>query len=553
MLLLISGGLMPSCEDYLDKKPLAGPSDESYFANQEELTLVVNGLYSAMTYHPIDNMPMNLTLDDATDFGWDRNTSPLQSLGRGDHDSNNGHVLNIWRDAYRVIGKCNFILDNMYKLNGMMDENLFNRYRAEARFVRAYTYQYLVDLFGDVPLLIKGLTLNENQIPRTPKTEVVTFILQEMEEAATVLPLKYTGADLGRATKGAALSIRARAALNHGLWEEAVTSAKEVMDLGIYSLHPNYGELFTYDGENSPEIIFASQYLRLQETKTHTTTRSLLSRNAQGHTNKIPSQSLVDMFSCQDGLEIDKSPLFDPRKPFENRDPRLGFTIALPGSTFFGFQFETHKDSTKCWNYSYNTSSPIRIDNQDALNAYATFSGYCWKKYVDMKDRDFVGNSELNIIQARYAEVLLIYAEAMIEANHLDETVYKAINDVRQRPSVVMPPIQPGKTQLELRQIVRKERTYELAMEGFRLSDLRRWKLAEKMMNGNLYGRIARGLLATAPSIDADGKVNYDVVPNKADMRVIEVRKFNAARDYLWPIPNIEVVTNPTLVQNPNY
>lgn len=552
---MIAGGLalFNSCDDYLDRKPLSGPSDENYFNNEEELMLVINGLYSSMTYHPTDDVPQNLTLDCATDISWDRNTSALQSIGRGDYDSNNGYILNIWRDSYRTIGKCNFVLDNMNKLQGQVDEAKLKRYAAEARFVRAFTYQLLVDFFGAVPLMNKGLSLAEAQIPRSPKKDIVDFVLTELAAAAADLPVSYSGADVGRATKGAALAIRARAALNDKRWEEAIASSKAVMDAKTYSLHPNFEELFQYGGENSKEIIFAFQYLRLQNTKTHSATRNFLSRNAQGTSNKIPSQALVDAYLCKDGLEIDKSPLFNPQKPFENRDPRLGFTVALPGSRHFGFQFETHKDSTKCWDYNYSSSVPKRIDNQDALNAYATFSGYLWKKYVDFKDKEFTMQSELNVTQSRFAEVLLIYAEAKIEANQIDATVYDAINQVRQRPSVEMPAIPAGKSQGELRNIVRKERLYELANEGFRLADLRRWGLADKFMNNSFMGRIPKGILSNAPKIDADGLVDYSQVANRAQMRVIEVRKFNKDRDYLWPIPNIEMETNKALEQNPGY
>ncbi|WP_282636766.1 RagB/SusD family nutrient uptake outer membrane protein [Sphingobacterium thalpophilum] len=545
--------MMGACEKYLDKSPLDGPSDENYFKNQDELTLVVNGLYSALAFHPTDDMPINLTLDDATDIGWDRNTSDLQAIGRGDYDSNNGYIRNIWTNSYKVIGKCNFILDNIHKLDGKMDANLQKRYKAETQFIRAYVYQYLIDYFGGVPLVTNGLNLANANLPKTTKAEIAAFILKELDEAAASLPISYGAADVGRATKGAALAIRARAALNNGLWEEAARSAKEVMDLKIYQLHPDFGQLFTYDGEASKEIIFAFQYLRLQKTKTHSATRAFLSRNAQGTSNKIPSQSIVDNYLCTDGLPIDKSSLYDPKKPFVNRDPRLAYTIALPGTDFFGFQFETHKDSISCWNYSYNTSTAVRIQNQDAINAYATFSGYCWKKYVDIKDKDFTMESELNIIQSRYAEVLLIYAEAMIESNKIDQSVYDAINSIRQRPTVAMPAVSSGKTQNELREVVRKERLFELANEGFRMVDLRRWKLADKLMSSTLYGRIPKGLLANAPIIDTDSQVNYNNVANKKDMRIIEIRKFDANKNYLWPIPNIEIVTNKNLEQNPGY
>ena len=149
---------------------------------------------------------------------------------------------------------------------------------------------------------------------------------------------------------------------------------------------------------------------------------------------------MIDSYECIDGLSIDKSPLYNPQKPFENRDPRLGYTCVVPGSVFGGYQFESHKDSIECWNY--NTNPATRVANQDALNAYATFSGYCWRKYAEWSQNDpTVG--ETPIILLRYADVLLMYAEAKIEANKIDASVYDAINLVRQR--LGMPVIDGGK------------------------------------------------------------------------------------------------------------
>lgn len=543
---------LSSCQkNYLDKSPLGGPSDDSFFSNQEELVLAVNGLYKYANYTPLDAMPLNLSIDDGTDIGWDRNNSALQSLGKGNHDSNNGYAASIWAEGYKVIAKCNYILDNLDKVKDKSTPAIFIRSKAEARFIRAYTYQYLTDYFGSVPLVTNVLTLANAQVPKTAKTEIVDFILKELTELAPDLPNTYTGANVGRATKGAALSIKARTALNNDRFTEAMEAAKAVMDLNVYSLHNNFGTLFSYAGQNSPEIIWAFQYLKASRTKTHSTPNNLLSRNGMGFTNKVPSQSLVDVYPCIDGLNIDKSPLFDPKKPYLNRDPRLGFTIAVPGSIYYNYQFETHRDSVKCWNY--NTTPAVRVDNQEALNAFATFTGYCWKKYVDLEDKIDRTNSELNVIQIRYAEILLIYAEAKNEINQLDQSAYIAINQVRNRPSVSMPAIASGKTQAEFRSLVRKERLYELAMEGFRLSDIRRWKIADKAMTGNFYGRVQKGLLASAPQIDDNGLVSYTNVPNRAELRVIEVRIFDKDRDYLWPIPNIETVTNTQLIQNPKY
>ncbi|MCX2585601.1 RagB/SusD family nutrient uptake outer membrane protein [Pedobacter sp. MR22-3] len=544
-------GLSSCQKNYLDKTPLSGPSDETYFSNQDELVLAVNGLYRYANYAPLDNMPLNLLMDNGTDIGWDRNNSPLQSLGKGNQDSNNGLAISVWTEAYKVIAKCNFILDNIDKVKDKSTAAIYNRSKAEARFIRAYTYQYLTDYFGSVPLITNVLTLETAQVAKTEKGAIVEFILKEFTEAAADLPLNYSGVDVGRATRGTALAFKARTALNNARWAEAAEAAKAVMDLKIYSLHNNYGTLFSYAGQSSPEIIWAFQYLKASRTKTHSTPNALLSRNGLGFTNKVPSQSLVDVYPCTDGLNIDQSPLFDPKAPYKNRDPRLTFTIAVPGSVFYNYQFETHRDSVKCWNY--NTTPATRVDNQDALNAFATFTGYCWKKYVDLDDKADRSNSEINVIQIRYAEVLLIYAEAKNELGQLDQSAYDAINLVRARPTVNMPLIPAGQSTASFRSLVRKERLYELAMEGLRLSDLRRWRIADKAMTGNFYGRVQRGLLAGPPQIDENGLASYNNVANRADMRVIETRVFDTGRDYLWPIPNIETVTNPKLIQNPKY
>ena len=536
-----------SCEDYLERFPLEGPADQSYFANASELELAVNGCYRGMTFTPSDGMPTPLLLDDCTDIGWDRNNSTLQQIGKGSHDSNNGFSRSVWNEAYKIIGRCNFILDNIKKLDGKMDAVLYARYQAEARFVRAYMYGYLIELFGGVPLVTKTLGLTDAQVPKSTKDECATFVMNELEEAAKALPTTYDARNTGRATKGAALAAKARTALYNEKWAVAAASAKAVMDLTINKLHPNFSELFSYKGQTSTEIIFSLQYLK--GTLTHSTPQNFLSRNAQGASNKVPGQTLVDSYECTDGLSIDKSPLYNPKDPFKNRDPRLDFSLAVPGSNYFNFKFETHKDSVKTINYT----TGARVDNQDAIHAFATYTGYCWRKYTDITDKDDRSNSEINVILIRYAEVLLIYAEAKIEANQIDQSVYDAINAVRQRPTVNMPAIKTGKSQEELRSIIRKERKYELANEGFRLMDIRRWKLADKLLNGNFLGRIPKGLLATAPVIDANGTPDYNTVPNKASMRVVEVRIFRPERDYLWPIPYIETVTNKALTQNPGY
>jgi hypothetical protein len=147
----------------------------------------------------------------------------------------------------------------------------------------------------------------------------------------------------------------------------------------------------------------------------------------------------------------------------------------------------------------------------------------------------------------------LIYAEAKIELNQLDAAMLDAINQVRRRPTVLMPAIPTGKSQAEMRYIVRQERNYELAMEGLRLFDIRRWKTAERLMNKPVLGKIKTEYLTNAPTFDADGYPVYTGVTNGSKMRLIETRKFNKDRDYLWPIPSVELAANKALVQNPNW
>jgi len=192
------------------------------------------------------------------------------------------------------------------------------------------------------------------------------------------------------------------------------------------------------------------------------------------------------------------------------------------------------------------------VKNTNVTSAYASFSGYHWKKYLD--ETDIYANpyeSELNLILARYAEVLLIYAEAKIENNDIDQSVLDAINQVRQRPSVEMPPVITI-NQSELRKIVRRERKVELAGEGLRYYDIRRWGIAEKAMSRPAYGRPKGSYnIIGIPDIDEDGIPDYGVDADK--LRIIAPRSFNPNRDYLWPIPQSEMDINPNLVQNPGY
>lgn len=540
-----------SCSDYLDRFPLDNPSDETFLRTEAELDMAVTGAYNSLRYHGSSDVtgPFFPMLDAATDIGWDRNTSQLQVLGMGAANVDNGWASSFWSAFYRGIGRCNYILSKAEPLEAIMSPEKYRQQIAEVRFLRAYFYSLLNEGFGGVPLVTTPLTLAEAQLPRNSKAEVTDFILAELDAIKNDLLEKTGPTNKGRATKGAALALKSRVALYNQRWEVAAAAADELIKSGLHSLHPDYAELFKYAGQHSNEIIFTVEYLK--GFAVHSMPRFNGSRMSLGHSNKIPVQALVDSYECIDGLTIDKSPLFNVDKPFENRDPRLNYTVVLPQTRFEKYIFETHPDSLMTWDVS--TTPARRVENTEATHAYATFSGYLWRKYTDDADYPDINNSDLDIILIRYAEVLLNYAEAKIEANQIDQSVYDAINAVRGRPSVEMPLITPGKSQAELRSIVRRERKVEFAGEGLRLFDIRRWNIGEETMNGPLLGRVRDAFLTDAPIINENGTPDYSNVRNKNDMRVIEIRTFRNDRDNVWPIPRLETEVNTMLQQNPNY
>jgi hypothetical protein len=486
-------------------------------------------------------------LDNITDISWNRSAHAVQQLGNGTATSNNGAAETAYIQCYKSIGRANFLLDHIDRAKADLSDKYYKQVIAEARWVRAFNYFLLTELFGDVPLVTTSLTLEEADLARTSKTEVVSFILKELDEAAPDLPSTTVGIT-GRATRVAAYALKARVALYNAQWQVAADAANAARALGKYGLYENYGNLFNYTGETCKEQIFSLQYMK--GVITHSNSNFLSSRLAGGVANEVPTQQMVDSYECTDGLTIDKSPLFDPSKPFEHRDPRLAMSIALPGSVYYGYQFETHPDSLKVWNY--NVTPAVRIPNTDATNVYATFTGYMWRKWTDIKDMKDDQNCEGDIVLIRYAELLLTYAEAKIEANQIDESVYKALDSIRLR--VGMPVVPRAQTQAYMRSLVRRERKVELANEGQRLFDIRRWKIAEKVMVGPRYGRSRTTWLTAAPQLDENSTPDYSNVANAGVMRVVENMVFNPDRDYLWPIPNTEIQTTKGLVtQNKNW
>lgn len=524
VLLLLS---LSSCKkDLLITVPNDRVSTEVFWNNENDANLAVTAAYPYLDGHA------RLMLRDAfTDIGHVNEFYTIPAFVEQNlFDASNATIAEEWAFAYKGIATCNYVLDNIGRVP-VTDANtsILKQYTAEAKALRAYHYIKLAALFGDVPLVTKSLTIAEaKQLVRTPVAEVYNFVEAELNDASAGLPLTYGAAQKGRITKGAALALLARADLYAGRFDKAAAAAKAVMDQGTYSIYPEYARLFSYGAESNAEVILERQYLK--DVLSHNFFGVIAPYSVNGTTSPVPNayvptKKLVEMYTMVNGLNIENSASgFNPLSPYSNRDPRLGYSVYLPGDML---------PNNKPFNPNPNSGT------QDAVGStfYATSTGFTVQKYVDAEDLNSRTNSGLNAILIRYAEVLLTYAEAKVELNQIDESVLNAINQVRRRGDVNMPPVAQGLSQNALREFIRRERTVELAFEGHRLFDIRRWKIAESVVPGKVMG------------------MSYLNESNQ--LQTIEVPSFNKAfsvtKNYLWPIPENEIILNPNLSQNPGW
>jgi hypothetical protein len=343
---------------------------------------------------------------------------------------------------------------------------------------------------------------------------VVKQVLKDLDEAAAVLPVKFTGNDLGRAAKGAALALKARvllfeaSALNNpdneqAKWVTAAAAAKAVMDLPNtgYDLFSNYRSLFLPANENSVECVFDVQY-----SISNTGLGSSFDLIDRQYNTNAPLRSIIDAYDMKDGLPPLQSPLYNAATPYVDRDPRMYQTIVYPGDTYIG-KVTTATDPFKQTGYGVKKYS---IYDKDATTNLINQAG----------------RSEINYMVIRYADVLLMYAEAQNEAVGADASVYNAVNRIRQRAGLVPYAIPAGKTKEEMRELIRHERRIEFAFEGFYYTDIRRWKIAETIMKGAVY--------------------------NSQNLQIV-TRSFDKDRDYWWPVSQIQRDLNPNLDQTTNY
>jgi len=522
-MLVVSG-----CSDeWLDEQPLAQLSESSFWASESDAMLALTGVYRGGNVgHNTYTNELLIMASHTDDSGY--KNGAVGVIYSGYLNPGDGQVVQaIWQRAYATIFKANYFLENIDRVQ--MDEAVKAQMIAEVRFLRAYEYFYMSVLYGGVPLITKVLTIEEtNSQTRNSLEEVVNFAISELTEAARVLPVSRPENERGRILKAAALTVKGRLLMIHKRWAEAASTFREVIDLNEHIIDPRYKELFEEKGETSKEIILSTNCI------------AGLYGNPQNQLNYHPEfyggyqednvfQGLVDAFQMIDGKSIDESPLYNPAKPYENRDPRLYASIFLPGYTVF---------RGRLWE-----GTPL---NSNLIGT----TGYGWKKYVTEDYTGAQNSSGDDIIHIRYAEVLLSYLESVLEAGQpvtqalLDET----INQVRGREAVKMPPITETNPD-KLRELVRNERRVEFCLERLiRYMDIRRWGIFMEVMNTKFYGM----KLTDDPDNYTEKKVE---TVGKYRGHYIAIDKTGTIKpeNALIPIPLYEININPSLQQNPGY
>ncbi|UYQ94159.1 RagB/SusD family nutrient uptake outer membrane protein [Chitinophaga horti] len=514
------------CKD-LDLGPSYQDTDLTFWQKPDAAEQTLNNCYAGM--YSADYFFFNESLSDNSFSSSAVNGGQAQIIAAGAYDGRTNRVAGEWAFHFGGIRNVNNLVANIDKVP-QLDAALKSRYLAEARFIRAYHYFHLVNWYGDVPLIKDEISYEGSfQIARSPKAEVVNYMLTELDAITPVLPLKgeYAETDKGRITRGAAAALKAQILLYDNKWADAEAVLNQIMTgtYGTYTLFPSFSGIFQPENENNDEVILDLQFVPVQ--RTHSMQRFFLPfTEGTLITGMAPSQSLVDNFIMTNGKSITEAGSgYNEATPYANRDPRLEATIIHDGSSFVTKRGETVTIRTA------PGTGDNAVDKSDASK-----TGYYFRKYYD-RTADGNNNSGLNLILIRYADVLLMYAEAKAMQNQLDEATWNnTIRLIRTRAGFTDPAAlnfssYSGIGNAGLIELVRRERRSELALESQRVFDIRRWRIAETVMNGILNGMKV-------------GNSNL----------VVDRRVFNAARHYLWPVPQADIEMNKNLLpNNPNW
>ncbi|MCM1066177.1 MAG: RagB/SusD family nutrient uptake outer membrane protein [Muribaculaceae bacterium] len=518
ILLAAAGFGVTSCSDsFLDTSNPNQPSSTSFWSTEDDALMALTACYDAFQagnlYNDnIDGWKFGFlareTCTDNGDHSWG-NWMLGSSIAECSSGTNDECFSMYWNANYELIKRCNMLIDNIDRVP--MDQDKIDAFRAEAIAIRALGYCNLVSVFRDVPYLTHTLTLAEAKAPKTDKKTIVDGVIADLKANLPKMPVK-ADAQKGRLSREGGYAILGRIALFDKRYDEAIEAYKQVY--GKYTLfksgdgtdyYRNYADLFTEGSEYADEVILGVHYVGPAQGEGQT-----FGVKWGAPMNAIEaSMDLCDEYYCTDGKPITESPLFnnvattDPAR-YENRDPRLKGTCFVSGMTWNGTLYDFV-------NASFAASSKVAI-----------------RKWYTPEDitHEYDGSQDFYVI--RYAEVLLSYAEALIEKNGNDATAISCIDEVRAR--VGMPSVAnaegTGLSKDRLREIVRHERRVELAFEDLRFADIYRW--------GDFAGMQTR--MRNARATYGGGVLNH-LAPR-------------GAQDNVWPIPQGEIDTNDMLVQH---
>lgn len=541
--------IMTSCKkDVLDKTPLDSYTDQSVWNDLSLAEAFTNNLYNVLpnAEHNWDNTTnrtwaLSSACDEAFNKFDDYNASVMNS---GSLTPDNLGVFDIWGSTYSIIQNCNIFLSKIDNVPG--DPARRDRLKGEVTYLRAYAYFKLVRDYGGVPLITKPFDLNSNfERSRNTYEDCSSFISDELDKAAGLLPLQQSSANLGRATKAAALALKSTLLLyaaspqwntanDMAKWKKASDAAKAVIDLNAFRLFSgNYADLFTT--LNSELIMVRLTNKQYMWSAFQGVEMFLSPSGFHGWASFAPSQNLVDAYGTADGKDItDPTSGYDPQHPYANRDPRFYQDIVYDGRPYGQPAFCQDRYGVGSTNaaefYEGGLDSPQGWDKWNNSVTRYTFRKYCDTTY------NFNEETQTNKfwIVSRLSEIYLNYAEAQFRLGNNGAAI-QYLDLIRQRAGIKNPlPNSLSGTALENK--IRNERQVELSLEGHRYYDVRRWKIADVTENKPLMGVII--------TKKADGSKTYSYSQ-------VQTRVFKP-QHYLLPIPKSEI-NRTKLAQNPGY
>lgn len=544
---------LSSCDDFLSEDVRGTENLDTYFQTADEVNSYVGGCYFEIVKGGGWWQVYNTWLlsDMTTDDLWDGNTTQDDGYQSTSHfmpdGQSQGILQNFWGARYQGINTCNVGINRIPGAN--MDETLKARRLAEVRFLRAFFYFDLVRNFGGVPLVTEE-GQNVTGLGRSSQEECYKFIEDELKAAAEVLPQRseWGAADMGRATRGAALGILGKAQLYQGKWDEAKATLKTIIDEGEYELLPNFGDVWSVEYNNSKESLFETQQM-------------------YGGDTYATGGALTVVTGCRNGVG-DGWAWGQPTSDLENAFIAAGDTERLRW-TIIKTMCDEIAGENQFSQFIANNSAVCKVTDQKYIE-YKTQFGWTdndyrtryiidpaqhksariiRKYFLPLAQRPEVYNIDkipLNHRILRYADVLLMYAEACVESSTPDNTQAQwALNEVRRRAK--LSPV--TSTGTALRDAIRTERRLELAHEQCRLYDLRRWDCDNgKKMMCNIFGPNGT-FVKYNTGADADPYESWNQIePSDKGIR------FDENRDLLYPIPLYEIQhSNGAIVQNPGW